>query len=84
MLKVRFAALLGGFLIPGVLFLGLLFLGGCVSPQTAAVLIKRSAAAAQIYSTVKSDTCHSLSPATKAKIRERLGKPAHSICGDGR
>ena len=79
MLKVRIAALLGGFLIPGVLFLG-----GCVSPQTAGVLMKRAAATASLYSTVKSDTCRSLSPATKAKIRERLGKPAHSICGDGR
>ena len=79
MVKVRIAALMGGFLIPGVLFLG-----GCVSPQTAAVLIKRSAAAAQLYSTVKSDTCRSLSPATKAKLRDRLGKPPHSICGDGR
>ena len=79
MLKVRFAALMGGFLIPGVLLLG-----GCVSPQTAAVLIKRSAAAAQLYSSVKRDTCRSLSPATKERLRERLGKPPHSICGDGR
>ena len=78
-MKLRIAALMGGFLIPGALFLG-----GCVSPQTAAVLIKRSAAAAQLYSTVKSDTCRSLSPATKAKLRDRLGKPPHSICGDGR
>ena len=73
-MKLRIAALMGGFLI----------LGGCVSPQTAAVLIKRSAATAQLYSTVKSDTCRSLSPATKAKLRDRLGKPPHSICGDGR
>ena len=73
-MKLRIAALMGGFLI----------LGGCVSPQTAGILIKRSAAAAQLYSTVKSDTCRSLSPATKAKLRDRLGTPPHSICGDGR
>ena len=84
MLKVRFAALMGGFLIPGVLFLGVLLLAGCVSPQTAGILMKRAAATAQLYSTVKSDTCRSLSPATKAKLRDRLGKPPHSICGDGR
>jgi hypothetical protein len=84
MVKVRIAALMGGFLIPGALFLSILFLGGCVSPQTAAVLMKRSAAAAQLYSSVKSDTCHSLSPATKARLRDRLGTPPHSICGDGR
>jgi hypothetical protein len=83
-MKVRFAALMGGFLIPGILILGVLLLGGCVSPQTAAVLMKRSAEAAHIYTTVKRDTCRSLSPATRAKLRERLGKPPHSICGDGR
>ena len=64
-MKLRIAALMGGFLIPGVLFLGVLFLGGCVSPQTAGILIKRSAAAAQLYTTVKSDTCRSLSPTIK-------------------
>ena len=73
-MKLRIAALMGGFLI----------LGGCVSPQTAGILIKRSAAAAQLYSTVKSDTCRSLSPATRERLRDRLGKPPHSICGDGR
>ena len=78
-MKLRIAALMGGFL-----FLGVLFLGGCVSPQTAGILMKRSAAAAQLYSTVKSDTCRSLSPATRERLRERLGKPPHSICGDGR
>ena len=79
MVKVRIAALMGGFLI-----LGALFLGGCVSPQTAGILMKRAAATAQLYSTVKSDTCRSLSPATKARLRDRLGTPPHSICGDGR
>ena len=79
MLKVRIAALMGGFLIPGILFLG-----GCVSPQTAGILMKRAAATAQLYSSVKRDTCRSLSPATRAKLRDRLGKPPHSICGDGR
>ena len=54
-MKLRIAALVGGFL----------FLGGCVSPQTAGILIKRSAAAAQLYTTVKSDTCRSLSPTIK-------------------
>ncbi len=83
-MKLRIAALVGGFLIPCVLFLGVLLLGGCVSPQTAGVLMKRAAATADLYSTVKSDTCRSLSPATKARLRDRLGKPPHSICGDGR
>ena len=79
MVKLRIAALRGGFLI-----LGALILAGCVSPQTAGILMKRAAATAKLYSTVKSDTCRSLSPATKAKLRDRLGKPPHSICGDGR
>ena len=83
-MKIRIAALRGGFLIPGVLILGVLFLAGCVSPQTAGVLMKRSAATADLYSSVKSDTCSSLSAATKARLRERIGKPPHSICGDGR